>query len=133
MRHRHNPERTLGKILDDQETSRSNSANVTGVAYHAKVVNNNDPENSKRIQVKIEGIDDATPVDKLPWCISPMPNFFFCLPQIGEHVIVFMMNPWNNNFTRIYFGPLQTENFGEQQYSGTMETFGFTTFDGKTK
>ena len=68
-----------------------------------------------------------------------MPNFFYCLPQVGEHVIVFLMNPWNTTHTRVYAGPLQTGNFGEQEYSntetysGTMQTFGFVTFDSNTE
>jgi len=129
------PERSLGKIVDEVEVSRSPSANVTQIAYHGKVISNEDPLNSKRVQVRIEGIDDSTKDADLPWCVSMMPNFFYCLPQVGEHVIIFFMNPWNARHTRLYSGPLQTKNFGEQGYSqdgsieGTMNTFGFTTFD----
>ena len=126
---RHNPEKSLGKILDNEETSRTTSANVTGVAYHAKVVDNEDPKNSKRVRARIEGIDDATPDGKLPWCISSLPNFYFCVPQVGEHVVLYMMNPWNKDHTRLYMGPLQTGNFGEQAYSGTMKEFGFISFE----
>lgn len=122
---RHNPEKTLGKILDSEETARAVSANVTNVAYHAKVVDIDDPENSKRIKVRIVGVDDGTEDKDLPWCVSLMPNFFYCLPQVDEHVVIFMMAPWNKSYTRLYSGPLQTGNFGEQIYDETMTAFGF--------
>ena len=64
---RYNPERSLGKVLSDEETSSTNSANVTEIAYHAEVVNNDDPKNSKRIQVRIETVDFSTLDDDLPW------------------------------------------------------------------
>ena len=122
---RHNPERSLGKILDNEEVGHGTSANVTNVAYHGRVVDIEDPENSKRIKVRITGVDDATEDKNLPWCVSLMPNFFYCLPQVDEHVVIFMMSPWNKSFTRLYSGPLQTGNFGEQPFSGTMSAFGF--------
>ena len=132
---RHNQERMLGRILDDRQTSRTNPANVTNIAYHGKVVDIDDPINSKRIRVRIEGIDDISLDHELPWAVSLMPNFFYCLPQVGEHVIIMFVNPWNKNFTRLYMGPLQTKNLGEQPYAqddekpGTMIEFGFVTFD----
>ena len=122
---RHNPERSIGKILDSEETSRGTSANMTNVAYHGRVVDIDDPKNSKRVKVKILGVDDGIEDVNLPWCVSSMPNFFFCLPQVDEHVIVFMMAPWNKMFTRVYFGPIQTGNFGEQPFDDTMMAFGF--------
>ena len=129
---RHNPEKTFGRILDHQEISKTNPANVTDIAYHGKVVSIDDEDNLKQIQVRIEGIDDISLDHELPWAVSLMPNFFFCLPQVGEHVIIMFMNPWNLSSTRLYMGPLQAKNNGEQQYAGedgTMKAFGFVTFD----
>jgi len=122
---RHNPESLWGKVLNDKEESRVAPAGVTGIAYHGKVVNIEDPKNSKRVQVRIQGIDDSLKDEELPWAISAMPNFFFCLPQVDEHVVVFMMKPWNKHFTRIYMGPLQTGNNGEEPFKDTMKAFGF--------
>lgn len=127
-----NPEKAFGRMLDEQSNSRTNSANVTNIAYHGKVVDIDDPENSKRIRVRIEGVDDISLDDELPWSVSLMPNFFYCLPQVGEHVVIMFMNPWNFGSTRLYMGPLQTKNEGEQKYGGedgTMKAFGFVTFD----
>lgn len=123
---RHNPEREFGRLLSDQGSSRSISANVTSAAYHGKVVNISDPTNSKKIQVRISGVDDLLVDADLPWAMSAMPNFFYCLPQVGEHVIIFLMSPWNKTFARIYMGPLQTGNFGEEQYTESMVNFGLT-------
>ena len=128
---RHNPEKYLGKILDDEETSSKQSANVTNIAYHARVIGNEDPKNSKRVKARIEGIDDGVSDTNLPWCVSLMPNFFFYLPQPDEHVIVMLTNPWNKNFTRFYMGPVQSGNFGEQVYDETMEAFGFVSNENK--
>ncbi len=125
MGFRHNPEKAFGRVLNNEENSRSNSADETPIAYHGKVVTIEDQKNSKRIRVRILGIDDLTLTEELPWAISAMPNFFFCLPQLGEHVLVFLMNPWNKQFTRVYMGPLQTENNGEESFDDTMVGFGF--------
>jgi phage baseplate assembly protein gpV len=119
----------FGRLLSDQESSRTISANVTSTVYHGKVVDISDPTNSKRIRVRIVGIDDLLTDDSLPWAMSAMPNFFYCLPQVGEHVLIIMMNPWNKTYTRIYMGPLQTENFGEQPYTDSMAKFGFTVLE----
>lgn len=126
---RHYPEKTLGRVLNDTDTSRTGSATVTSIVYHGKVINIEDNLNSKRVQVRIVGIDDGVSDENLPWAISSMPNFFFCLPQIGEHVLVFMMNPWNKRFTRVWMGPIQTENFLEQTYKDSMTKFGFVVLD----
>jgi len=122
---RHNKVMSLGRILDDHESTTANSANSTSIAFHALVVNNDDPYRLKRIQVRIEGIDDNTTDNDLPWCISTIPDFFHSIPQIGECVIVMMMNPWNKSYARIYFGTLQ---LGES-YSDTTKAFGFSKND----
>ena len=123
---RHNPERYLGKILDNEQTSRGTSADVTNVAYHGRVVDIDDPKNSKRIKVRILGVDDGIKDVDLPWCISSMPNFFFCLPQVDEHVVVFMMLPWNKFYTRVYSGPMMPGNFTDELlFDESMLEFGF--------
>ncbi len=126
---RHNPEKMLGRVLNDQDSTRVGSATVTSTVFHGKVVNIDDDLNSKRVQVRITGIDDGVEDENLPWAMSSMPNFFYCMPQVGEHVLVFMMNPWNKRFTRIWMGPIQTENFFEQPYKDSMATFGFVALD----
>ena len=134
---RHFPEQTMGQTFQNEETNRTKTANVTDVIAHGQVVNIEDELNSKRIQVKLESQDQYNNEETLVWCISVMPNFFYCQPQVGEHVVVFMKNPWNPSDTRFYMAPIQTGNFGEQQYDddgttiGTMNTFGFTTFNKK--
>ena len=122
---RHNMIRSLGRMLDDHESTTENSANATSIAFHALVVNNEDPEKLKRIQVRIDGIDDKTVDTDLPWCISSVPDFFHSIPQIGECVIIMMMNPWNKSYARIYFGTLQLG----ANYLDTLKAFGFSKAD----
>ena len=120
---RHNPERAFGRMLDNEAVSRATSANVTNVAYFGRVVDIDDPENLNRIRVKIAGIDDGVETYNLPWCISSMPNYFFCIPQLNEAVIVFLMAPWNKKGLRVYYGPMTPGDFGEIQFDETMVEF----------
>ena len=114
----YNPEKLWGQTLDARANSTTDKANETNIVWHGKVVNIDDNRNSKRIQVRIEGFDSPNLADSdLPWCVSMMPNFFYCLPQVGEHVLVMFMNPWAKSYTRLYMGPLQAGNNGEQQYT----------------
>lgn len=111
---RHNPERSLGKILDNEETSRVISAGVTNIAYQAKVVDIDDPKFLKRIKVRILGVDDGIEDKDLPWCVSSMPSFFFWLPRVDENVLVVLMSPWNKRFTRVWTGPIDPAAFVEE-------------------
>lgn len=122
---RHTPNRILGRMIADHEATRNNAANVTQIVHHAKVINIDDPINSKRIKARIDGVDDALVDGNLPWCVSLTPNFFYWVPQVGEYVAIIMVNPWNKNWSRFYFGPIQSGNFGEQSYSDVVKQFGF--------
>jgi hypothetical protein len=131
LTNRHDPLRPFSDVISDKKSTKVKSAPVTFVAYYGQVTSNQDQNNSKLIQVRVEGIDDAIALDKdLPWCMSASPNFFYCLPQVDEFVFLFIMNPWNKNGKRVYFGPMQTGNFGEQPYSGVTGQYGLASFLG---
>lgn len=119
---RHSKIMSLGRILSNQESNVNSPATTTSIIYHGLVVNNDDPEKLKRIQVRIFGVDDNFADSDLPWCISSIPDFFHSIPQNGECVLIMMMNPWNSSYGRIYFGTLQL-GIG---YNETMKLFGLS-------
>lgn len=119
---RHNKIMSLGRILSEQESNVNTPATTTSIIYHGLVVNSDDPEKLKRIQVRIFGIDDNFADTDLPWCISSIPDFFHSIPQKGECVLILMMNPWNQSYGRVYLGTLQLG----ISFSETMDLFGFS-------
>lgn len=130
MPHRHNPEKGLLNIVQRYEGSVSSPANVTQISYHAKVVDIEDPKNSRRIKARIPGVDDGKTDGDLPWCISSTPGFLFWLPQAGEHVIIMLSNPWNTNVGRLYFGPIQTGNNTDNiSFEQTMIDLGMRSYN----
>ncbi len=88
-------------------------APITNSFYSAVVINNDDPKGNKRIQARISSKDSKVADKDLKWCISLNPSGFFMLPLPGEHVIVFLRNPWNNNEGRFYMGPIRSSDSAE--------------------
>ena len=125
---RNNQQSTMMRILSEKNSVRGKgSATATKISYFAKVIDNVDPLNLKRIKVRIEGIDDGVVNGDLPWCISMMPNFYFWIPQKDEAVGIILMNPWNNAYARLYFGPIQLGDETEQSYVDAMKKSGMNT------
>ena len=93
----------LKQSIDNAKITQNYPANTTNEFYHGIVTENNDPNGHMRIQVRITSKDfDIKDDYKLKWCIGLTPSFFFCIPQIGEHVIVFLRNPWSHQRGRFY-------------------------------
>jgi len=63
---------------------------ITRTIYYGEVININDPTDGGRIQVRIQGFDNRTGNDDLPWCYPLLPKFFHIYPQVGEVVRVFI-------------------------------------------
>lgn len=102
-----NPEDWIkGKMLDGAIDKREQS---TRIFYYGYVINNNDPKNSNRIQVRIPFLDDnfyngrtKDEGDKvLPWCSSFSRNFI-ATPENKSVVIVALMDPKAPFWGRIY-------------------------------
>lgn len=125
LSHRQNPERILGQLLNDVTSTTNSNATVEKTMYSAVVVSTDDPKNSNRIKVSIPGIDDGTPINDLPWCLSMMPAFFYNMPMKNELVFVYMQNPWNIYQGRYWIGPIMTENnTNEEQYDDVLVGLG---------
>jgi len=125
--YRHNPEGAFRQLLNATGETDKKPASITKIIYNAKVVDIDDPKNSRRIKVKISGMDDNTPVAELPWCISIMPTFFYVLPMINEHVLIFLQNPWNVQQGRYWIGPIMSgDETDGQSFGDSVNGLGLT-------
>lgn len=94
------------RILDSAIDKREQS---TRIFYYGHVINNNDPKNSNRIQIRIPFLDDniyngrtKEEGDKLlPWC-SPFSRNFISTPENNTIVIIALMDPKVPQWGRIY-------------------------------
>lgn len=115
---RTSPERILRNLVSGSNSSSGKGGAIeTEILYHAKVVSIDDPYNSKRIKVRIDGEDNNVVDNDLPWCFSMMPSFFHCIPMVGEHVLCVLKNPWNKKHSRFWVGPIFADD------SNKTETF----------
>lgn len=98
-----------GKMMNDALVEKHETSNVF---YFAQVINNVDPLNSNRVQLRIPGLDDVlyqqkqnnkTEGDsKLPWC-APFNRNFISTPENNSIVLVALFDPKNPYFGRMYF------------------------------
>lgn len=103
--------RNMGK--NDFISPNRSIAPATNTFYSAIVISNDDPKGNKRIKARITSRDGSISDDKLKWCVSLNPSGFFMIPQPGEHVIVFLRNPWNDQEGRFYMGPIRSSDSSE--------------------
>lgn len=120
-------EQLLSNALSRANESNAPPADVTNAMFNAKVVNINDPLQSRRIQVRIPAIDGDNPnkepyvADKdLAWCYTMLPPFVWMIPAVGDHVLVLLQNPWVRRSGRYYFGSLMSGDEVNQQYDESM-------------
>ncbi len=93
----------LGNAVDKTE-------DFSRVFYYGIVINNSDPKNANRIQVRIPIVDDryyiSDPQDlgntKLPWCM-PFNRNFISTPEHNSIVVVAFLDPRLPYFGRMYF------------------------------
>lgn len=62
----------------------------TRTIYYGEVVSIDDPTEGGRIKTRIQGMDNNTANEDLPWSYPLMPKFFHLYPQVGEYVRVFL-------------------------------------------
>ena len=109
----------------------NSNAEAKNVFFNGIVISRDDPLESKRIRVRIDSIDKTLSDDQLPWCISLNPSFLFSIPIPGEHVIIFLQNPWSGQKGRYYMGPIRSgdkaefENFNETVRNMEIPANGF--------
>ena len=65
---------------------------ITRTIYYAEVVSIDDPTDGGRIKARIQGFDNNTSNDELPWCYPMLPKYFHVYPQVGEIVRIFIEN-----------------------------------------
>lgn len=103
-----NPEDALqGRLVNQLYTQNSE---YTRVFYFGQVINNNDPKNLGRIQVRIPIIDEIYYINQnkndgdrtLPWCL-PMSSRFAEAPEQNSIVIVALFDPKVPFFGRLFF------------------------------
>ena len=95
------------KILDSAIEKKEG---YTRIFYPGIVINNADPKNSNRIQIRIPFIDDNVYVNRtqeegnkfLPWC-SPISRNFISTPEQNSIVIVAIFDPKTPYWGRMYF------------------------------
>ena len=93
--------------------SLSNSSHMlddytTNTFFHGVVVDIDDPEEHGRVKVRILSQDSSVLDEDIKWCTSLNVSCIFMLPMIGEHVVVFLRNPWTKRDGRFYIGPIRS-------------------------
>ena len=96
-----------GKIIN--QTTQQNE-NSTRIFYIGIVINNIDPLNANRIQVRIPSLDDIFYINKsneegnkiLPWCI-PINRNFISTPENNSIVTISIFDPKTPYFGRKYY------------------------------
>jgi len=58
--------------------------------FYGEVVSIDDTTDGGRIKARIQGFDNKTANEDLPWCYPMLPKFFHVYPQVGEVVRIFL-------------------------------------------
>lgn len=75
------------------QTSNPNKKETAGIVrqrvmYYGNVISIDDKTDGGRIKVRIDGVDNQIPNEKLPWAYPELPKFFHAMPKVGEMVRV---------------------------------------------
>lgn len=121
-------EQLLTNALDRANNSNAPPADVTNATFNGKVINIDDPLKSRRVQVRVPAIDGDNPnkepyvADRdLAWCYTMLPPYLWMMPAVGEHVIVFLQNPWVRRSGRYYIASLMSGDEVNQTYDESMK------------
>ncbi len=77
---------------------------LTRTIYYGEVTSIEDPTDGGRIKVRIQGLDNNTSNENLPWSYPLMPKFFHIYPQVGEMVRVFLEDTKYPEKSRYWLG-----------------------------
>jgi len=94
------------RILDYAVDRKENNSRVF---YYGQVINNTDPKNANRIQVRIPQLDDTFYLNRtkaagdkvLPWC-SPISRNLLAIPENNSIVAVALLDPSTPYWGRIF-------------------------------
>ena len=100
-----NASRMFETMFNNVSSTGTRSADVIPIFYIGEVIDHKDPLKSRRVKVKIYGIDDPLSPETIPWSKSILPEFFFMIPLVGERVVVLLKDPWDYQSERYYIGP----------------------------
>ena len=76
----------------------------TRTIYYGEVTSIDDDTDGGRIKARIQGFDNRTSNEDLPWCYPMLPKFFHVYPQIGEVVRIFIENIKYPERSRFWLG-----------------------------
>jgi hypothetical protein len=75
-------------IIQTSNPNKMESAGIVRqrVMYYGNVISIDDKTDGGRIKVRIDGLDNQIPNEKLPWAYPELPKFFHAIPKVGEMV-----------------------------------------------
>jgi len=100
---------------------------ITRTIYYGEVTSIEDETDGGRIQVRIQGFDNKTGNDDLPWCYPMLPKFFHVYPQVGEMVRIFIEDIKYPERSRFWLGSIisQPQKIGFDSIYTSLSTTNF--------
>jgi len=100
---------------------------VTRTIYYGEVISIEDSTDGGRIKVRIQGFDNKTANEDLPWCYPMLPKFFHVYPQIGEMVRIFIEDIKYPERSRFWLGSIisQPQKIGYDSIYTALSTTNF--------
>jgi len=100
---------------------------VTRTIYYGEVISIDDETEGGRIRVRIQGFDNKTANEDLPWCYPMLPKFFHLYPQVGEMVRIFLENVKYPERSRFWLGSIisQPQKIGFDSIYTALSTTNF--------
>jgi len=104
---------------------------LTRSIYYGEVISIDDKTEGGAIKARIEGLDNRSSNDDLPWSYPMLPKYFHILPQVGEIVRIFIENMKYPERSRFWMGSVisQPQKIGfDSVYTALSTTnLGFST------
>lgn len=93
--------------------------------YYGNVISIDDDVEGGRIKVRIDGLDNITSNENLPWAYPLLPKFFHVYPQVGEKVRIFLEDNKFPQRSRFWLGSVisQLQKIGfDSEYTALSTT-----------
>lgn len=98
----------MGFNTASQSIGQGNKSNSTQL-YYIGIVTDVYVDGTKRIKVRVQGIDDGLDVKDIPDAFPLLPKYYSITPKIDEKVFVFMSNTNDMINDRLYVGPIVSQ------------------------
>jgi hypothetical protein len=82
---------------------------VTRSIYYGEVISIEDETDGGRIKIRLQGPDNKTKNEDLPWCYPLLPKYFYVIPQVGENVRVFLEDIKYPQRSRFWLGAIVSQ------------------------